>query len=140
MNSEAARAATPKHLWLVGGLGLLWNSMGALDYTMTKLGNQAYLKDVPPEVLAAVAGFPAWATAAWAVGVWGSFLGSALLLLRSRHALSAFLASLAGLAVNTYSLHLGGLPTFSALGAMIWGVLLVMIWYSARQKAAGVLR
>ena len=130
----------PWQFWAVSAAGLLWNCMGTLDYTMTKLGNEAYLKNVPPDVLAAIASVPAWATAAWALGVWGSFAGSLLMLVRSRHAVAAFIASLMGLAVNTASLHLAGLPTFSALGAMIWGVLLLLIWYSRKQVRAGVLR
>jgi hypothetical protein len=37
----------------------------------------------------------------WALGVWGALAGSMLLLLRSRRAVTAFAASLVGLAVST---------------------------------------
>lgn len=35
----AARGA-PIHLWAVGGLAVLWNGFGALDYTMSQLRNR----------------------------------------------------------------------------------------------------
>ena len=63
-----------------------------LDYTMTRLRNLDYLSSAgdPQVLLAWIDGFPLWAQAAWALGVWGSVAGSLLLLLRSRHAVLAF--------------------------------------------------
>ena len=130
----------PRHVLLVGVASLLWNAIGAMDYTMTKLGNQAWLKGAPPEMLKAIAAYPAWATAAWALGVWGSLLGSVLLIARSRHALTAFVASLVGLAVNTWAQQLAHIPTAGALAAMIWGVLLATLVYTWMQVRAGNLR
>src|SRR3546814_17451825 len=43
---------TPWHLWVVGGLSLLWNAIGAFDYTMTKMDNAAYLAGFTPEQIA----------------------------------------------------------------------------------------
>ena len=83
--SQASADRAPRHILVVGVVSLLWNAMGAMDYTMTKLGSQAWLKSAPPEMLKAIAAYPTWATAAWAVGVWGSLLGSILLIARSRH-------------------------------------------------------
>jgi hypothetical protein len=139
---------TPKHLWVVGILSLLWNAFGSYDYVMSQLGDAAYLESMGfgPEEVAWMDAFPLWAEAAWAVGVWLSVLGSLLLLLRSRHAAAAFALSLAGaLASFAYqftsekpeSLQ-GGLP------AIMPAVIVVLIhgqWYYARrQQAAGVLR
>lgn len=42
-----------------------------------------------------------WMETAWAIGVWGAFLGALLLLARSRHAAAAFALSLLGLAMKT---------------------------------------
>ena len=39
----AAVRATPLHLWVIGALSLLWNCIGAFDYTMTQTHNDAYL-------------------------------------------------------------------------------------------------
>src|SRR3546814_13177448 len=88
-----AIAKTPVHLWAVGVLSLLWNAVGAFDYMMTKLGNADYLSAFTPEQIAYFQGFPLWANIGWAFGVWGSVLGSILLLARSRHAVTAFARS-----------------------------------------------
>ena len=35
--------------WTIGVLALLWNAMGALDFTMTQTNNAAYLSGFSPE-------------------------------------------------------------------------------------------
>ena len=140
VEADLSAGKAPRHVLVVGVVSLLWNAMGAVDYTMTKLGNQAWLKGAPPAMLKAIAEYPAWATAAWALGVWGSLLGSVLLILRSRHALTAFMASLVGLAVNTWAQQLAHIPTVGALAAMIWGILLATLVYTWMQVRAGNLR
>lgn len=139
---------TPWHLWTVGVLSLLWNAMGALDYSMTKLGNADYLAGFTSEQIAYFQSFPVWANAGWALGVWGSVAGSLLLLARSRHAVIAFLVSLAGLAVSSlyqFGMHwadlqrmFGSVPAIFT--AIIWVVVIALFLYARRQAAAGVLR
>jgi len=146
--ATAPVAATPKHLWLVGILSLLWNAFGAADYTMTETGSLAWFEmmGLGAEELAWTQSFPAWAVAAWAVGVWGSLLGSILLLARSRHAATAFLLSILG-AVTSFAYQFttddkpasmaGGMAVAMPVAIMI---LIVAQWYYARrQAAAGVL-
>ena len=91
-------ARPPISFWVVGVLSLIWNAFGGLDYTMTRLRNLDYLKSAgdPQVMLAWIDGFPLWAQIAWGLGVWGSVAGSLLLLVRSRHAVLAFAASLLG--------------------------------------------
>jgi len=36
MGYKNSTVATPWHVWVVGIVALLWNAMGALDYTMTE--------------------------------------------------------------------------------------------------------
>lgn len=96
-NSEAAR---PRHVWIVGIVALLWNAMGALDYTMTESRNASYMKDFTPEQLAYFYSFPKWVIATWAVSVWGGVAGSIALLLRSRWAMPVFALSLATMVVT----------------------------------------
>lgn len=88
---------TPWHLWVVGAVSLLWNAMGALDFTMTQTRNAAYMKAFTPEQLAYFYGFPFWVVAAWGVGTWGGLLGSLLLLFRKIPAYHLFLASFIGM-------------------------------------------
>jgi hypothetical protein len=92
---------TPVHLWIIGIVSLLWNAFGAFDYTMTQTKNQSYLAAFTDEQRAYFDSLPAWADAVWALGVWGALAGSILLLMRSRHAVTAFGVSLAGLLLST---------------------------------------
>ncbi len=137
------RAATPWHLWLVGILTLLFNAMGILSYTATKLGMLAEL-GMTPDQIAFMDSYPAWASALWALGVWGAFAGSVLLLLRSRLAVPAMLVALVGLIGTTvYNYALVEVPAdmqAPALDAAIWAVTLFLLAYAWAMRAAGVLR
>jgi hypothetical protein len=146
MNTSDAGARAPRHLWIVGGLSLLWNAFGATDYVLTNIGNEAYLSQFTPEQLAYFTTFPALATAAWAFGVWGALAGSILLLLRSRFAVHAFGVPLAGMAVS-FGYQFGASDVMSVMGDTIvaFTVLIVVVGialfvYSQRQAAGGVLR
>lgn len=130
---------TPLHLWLVGGLSLLWNAGGAADYLLTRLRVPAYVAGMPPEALAMIDTAPLWFDVAWAVGVWSAVLGSLLLLMRSRHAPWVFALSLGGLIVG--SLYSYVLAEPSALQILDTGLLLfslavavvaVALWLYAR--------
>jgi hypothetical protein len=142
--AEGKRA--PLHLWLVGVLSLGWNGFGAFDYLMSVTRNAAYLGNFPPEMITLLDSFPMWANAVWAIGVWASVLGSVLLLVRSRHAVAAFMVSLLG-AVGSFVFQLG-LEIPPALGEMmtIWMPLAIVIiialqgWYARSMAAKGVLR
>lgn len=147
LQTEPLRA--PGHLWAVGVISLLWNSFGCVDYTMSKLDPSGYMKSVGmgEAEIAYTQAMPAWLSAFWALGVWGSLLGSVLLLLRSRHAVTAFAGSLLGLAVSQiYQFTDSAMPEsmkspgMMGMTALIWISLLFFLWYSNRMKAAGVLR
>ena len=140
--TEGSRAPTPWHLWLVGVLTLLFNAMGIASYLTTKLGMLAEM-GMTPDQIAFMASYPAWASALWALGVWGAFAGSVLLLLRSRWAVPAMLVALVGLIGTTaYNYLLIEVPASMeapALDAMIWAVTLFLLFYARRMAAAGVL-
>lgn len=139
-NAQDKSVPAPGHLWAVGVISLLWNCIGATDYTMTKLHNASWLKGMSPELMAKVEAFPFYANLAWALGVWGSIVGSILLLARSRHAITAFIVSFLGLVVtNIYQIR-HDFPTALPLLATIWIVLIALIGYARRMRDAGVLR
>jgi hypothetical protein len=139
---------TPWHLWVIGVLTLLWHGFGAFDYTMTQTANEGYLAAFTAEQRAYFDSYPAWAVAGWALGVWGSTLGSLLLLLRSRFALHAFVAALAGsLLALVWSQFVSEVSATDLMGpgswiitALIYGIVVLMIWYALRMTRAGVLR
>ena len=99
MNGQTAKA--PLHLWIVGVLAVLWNAIGAFDYSATQLRLEAYMSAFTPEQLEYFYNFPAWTVAAWAIAVWGALLGSIALLLRKAWAVWAFGISIAGMALTT---------------------------------------
>ena len=97
------------------------------------------------EQLAYFYGYPTWAVAAWAFGVWGAVAGTIGLLLRRRWAVWAYAVSLAGLAVNTvYTFGLSnGAEVMGSEGTIfsviIWVVAIFLLWYSWSMSKKGVL-
>lgn len=146
MNERAIAAKAPWHLKLVGVLSLLWSLFGAVDFTMTNTRNAAYLAQFPPEMMQIIDTFPIWSVIAWGCGVWGAVIGSIALLLRSRGAVIAFAVSLAGLAVSQYYQATIDMPasmetaSMKAMTTAIWVIAIFLLWYSWRQRKAGVLR
>lgn len=137
----------PWHLWVVGVLSLLWNAMGALDYTMTKLENEAYMAEFTPEQLDYFYGFPIWANFGWALGVWFAVLGSVLLLMRSKSAVLAFTASVIGMIItNIYTYGVSETSATELMGAValyfslaIVVIAVFLLWYARAMKIKGVL-
>lgn len=140
--SEFGTAKTPWHLWVVGVLTLLWNAVGCFSYTMTRLGKLADL-DMTPEQIAWFDTFPAWANALWAMGVWGAFFGSVLILFKSRWAVTSLVISIIGLVGTTiYQNFMITVPEeLQSLGLslMIWATTLFMMWYAMKMRREGVL-
>ncbi|QJB68509.1 hypothetical protein [Parasphingorhabdus halotolerans] len=143
---ETIKPDTPRHLWVVGIIATLWNSGGALDYTMTQTRNESYMASFTPEQLDYFYNFPAWADGVWALGVWGAFIGSLLLLFRSRFAVPSFWISLAGLIGSVIYQLTADMPASLSspfiwlFTAVIWLSILFLIWYSTKMRAKGVLR
>jgi hypothetical protein len=148
---DSSRA--PWHFWLAGIVSLLWNAFGGYDYTMTQLRDPAYFAQMsgqmgmsPAEMNGFFDSFPAWASALWAVGVWGSVAGSILLLLRSRHAVTAFAVSLVGAVLSfIYQATIDLPPAMDStmnkvMPIVIVGAIVLQWWYARRMRAAGVLR
>ena len=143
MNQTTAKA--PVHLWIVGALSLLWNAVGAFDYSATQLRLEFYMSQFTLEQLEYFYTFPPLMDAAWAIGVWGSLLGSVSLLLRKRWAVWLFAASILGLAVSTvYNFILSdGMAVMGSGAAMftavIWVIALLLFFYARAMAKRGVL-
>ena len=138
---------TPWHLWVVGGLSLLWNLGGAFDFFMTQTKNATYLKAMTPGQLVFVNSLPFWVVALWGLATWCAPLGSLLLLMRRRVAVSVFLVSLVSMVLMT--IHNYGFTNISEVmpgpGAKIFtGIIFIvalLLWiYARKQCRRGVLR
>ena len=140
-----AKPRAPTHLWIIAVLSLLWNMFGCYDYTMSKLSPASYFASMGmnADSAAYMADLPAWLTAFWALGVWGSLAGSLLLLARSRFAAPVFAASLLGLAVSQLTQGFWLRPPQEApvgLVLTIWSALVFFLIYARSMAAKGVLR
>lgn len=151
MATAAQGRSAPIHLWIVGLLALLWNAFGAVDYTMTRTRNMDYLQSMTPPgmspnaMLSYVDGFPLWASAGWALGVWLGLAGSLLLLMRSRHAVWALGISLIGAVLGLgYQLMnpMPGITGFMATGLpiIIIAVAFGLFLYSRAIEKKGAFR
>ena len=123
---------------------LLFNAMGVISYTMTKLDMLAEA-GMTPDQIAFMNAYPAWASAFWALGVWGAVAGSLLLLFRRTWAFAAYVVSLIGLAGSTaYTLTSEIPPEFATTGqlvftAVIWASVIAMAAYARAMTRARVL-
>ncbi|MCY1127067.1 hypothetical protein OU426_09385 [Frigidibacter sp. RF13] len=130
----------PLHLWLIGGLTLFWNLVGAADYTFTQMNAAFYMAQFTPEQLAWFHSFPAWVEGAWAIAVWFSVLGSLLLLFRKGAAVFAFALSLAAMVVTgiyNFFVMSPALHEVSGEGAVAFSLAILVIglceWLYARR-------
>ena len=148
----ASQAKAPMHLWIVGGLALIWNAIGCYDYLMTRMRNTEYLASMMPEIdpnamLAWVDAFPIWAQIGWGLGVWMGLFGAVLLLIRNRYAVHAFILSLVGAILGLGYQIVAAPPLAGAEGAMytvmpyiIILIALGLFLYGRKQAANGLLR
>jgi hypothetical protein len=132
---------------VVGVLGLLWNSYGGFDFTMSLTRGDAYYRevDMSDAQIAHMATYPAWMIFVWAIGVWGALLGAVLVLARSKWAVEVFAASLAGFLMSlVYAYLISPMPDSGSAMAIMQGVILAgcvfFVWYAVRARKAGHLR
>lgn len=142
------RASAPWHLWVVGVVTLLWNAIGAADLIFSNLRSPFWFEAMqyPPAGIAYLDAFPFWARLAWGMGTIGAFLGSLLLLFRSRLAVIAFALSLVGILLTTiYEAGAVMAPELEAMQPawfpiLLWSVAVFLLIYSWSMRRKGVLR
>lgn len=139
---------TPWHLWVVGVVAVLFNSIGVFDFVMSMAQGPAYMASagMTPAQIEHYKDMPAWMTADWALGVFGALAGSVLILLRNKLAWPILAVSLAAFLVSvayTYVLTDGGKimgPQMAVTSAVIAGLLALFIAYAWWMTRRGVLR
>ena len=84
--------------WFIGVLTLIWNVLGCVNFIVQM--NPDVVSSYRETEQAIIQGRPFWATAGFAVAVFGGALGCVLLLLKKPVACYFFVASLIGVAVT----------------------------------------
>ncbi len=146
--TDAASRRVPWHFWLVCVVAVLWNGFGAYDFTMSLTQGDDYFQSMgmTEAMIAAYRQMPSWTIAVWALGVWGSVAGALLLVLRSRYALHAFVASLLGLVASLfYTFLLSDLGALAGTMGMIMNTVIFagcvfFVWYARAATRWGILR
>ena len=119
--------------WIFAAVGLLWNLMGCLNYIMQ--ANADVVAQMPELYQAIIAARPAWATAAFAIAVFGGAVGCILLLLRRRVASAAFVVSLIAIAGHSvFTLRVAGVTPSLVLVVLV-GV--ALLWYTSIARRSG---
>lgn len=128
--------------WVIGSLALVWNVMGVINFFVQM--NPEMLSSYRESERAIIAGRPAWATAGFALAVFGGSLGCLLLLLRRSAANVLFIVSLFGVLITTA--HTLGIGIDFAPGEMLGIVLMpavvavFLVWYSKQARSRGWIR
>ncbi len=116
--------------WIVVGLGLIWNLMGCMNYIVQT--NPDSVAQMPDAYQAIINGRPAWATAGFAIAVFGGAVGCILLLLRHKVAMQVLILSLAGILVTAiHATMLVGIVPSSFLSVLVGAAL---VWYASIAK------
>jgi hypothetical protein len=139
---------TPWHLWLVGVVAVLFNSIGVFDFVMSMTQGAKYMASagMTAAQIAHYQDMPAWMTLDWAVGVFGALIGSVLIPLRNKLAWPILAVSLAAFLLSvayTYVLTDGGKimgQSMAITSAVIAGLLAFFIWYAWWMTRRGVLK
>jgi len=137
----------PWWFWVIAILYLLWSFVGCGMYLAEHMMSDAgYAKQFGDELLALRGLTPWWATAGYAVGVWGGFVGILLMLLRKKLCLPFFYASLAGAIIGFIpSMTDGRFKAVMGAGdygfmVFIWLECIFIIWFARKMRSKGILR
>lgn len=140
--NESAESKVHWSFWLIGVLALIWNGLGVANYFAQM--NPEMLEMYRESERAVVTGRPAWATAGFALAVFGGAVGSALLLFRQSVSFYAFIISFVGVVVAmVHSLGLDiefGPGEIAGIIVMPLAVAGFLAWYSVRAKRNGWMR
>ncbi|QMU65168.1 MAG: hypothetical protein GKR88_13280 [Flavobacteriaceae bacterium] len=127
----------------IGIIALIWNGIGVNAYIQQAYQTDSFKATYTEEQLETIYNMPAWATAAFAIAVFGGFLGALLLLLKRKLATPIFILSFVGIIVQMiYNLFIAKAIEVYGPGAIVMLILVVLIgvfliWYSKKATANG---
>ena len=141
--SDETRTAIPRSFWIIAIVALVWNLVGVANYIFHVTMTEEALMQMLADQRLLVEAIPAWATAAFAIAVFGGTLGCVLLLMKKVLASSLFVISLAGIVAQMYhafviagAFEVHG-PAGLVLPALVTAIGVLLIWYSKHATAQG---
>ena len=131
--------------WLISIVALFWNFMGIIAYLGQAYISDDALKMLPEENQLYFSNVPAWVTAAFAVAVFGGFLGAIGLIIRKKWAYFLFVISfLALVAQHVYNFFIQNYIEMTGsqmiLPIVTFIVALFLIYFSKQKSQQGVIR
>ena len=131
--------------WLISIVALFWNFMGIIAYLGQAYISDDALKMLPEENQLYFSNVPAWVTAAFAIAVFGGFLGAIGLIIRKKWAYFLFVISfLALVAQHVYNFFIQNYIEMTGsqmiLPIVTFIVALFLIYFSKQKSQQGVLR
>ncbi len=88
--------------WIFSIIAIIWNTMGVNAYLQQACKTDSFKAMYTEQQLDLIANAPAWSTAAFAIAVFGGFLGALLLILRKKLAYSVFILSTIAAFIQMY--------------------------------------
>ncbi len=119
--------------WFIAAAGLVWNLMGCLNFITQS--NPETVAQMPEVYQVIINGRPAWATAGFAIGVFGGAVGCILLLMRKRVAVPVLILSGAGVVLTSaFTAMIVGVEPSMVLSILVAAAL---IWYAIIARRVG---
>lgn len=126
--------------WSIAAMGLIWSLMGCLNFIMQT--DADFVGQLPDRYYDLITQRPVWATAGFAVAVFGGAVGCILLLLRRAVAVQVLgLALVGALATFVYGVMTLGLVAEAILSTGVSVVVAaILFWLAVASRSRGWLR
>jgi hypothetical protein len=141
--SDASTTKPTTAFWVIGGLALVWNILGALAYLGDVMMSPEARAALEPNMQEIYANRPTWVVAAFAIAVWAGVLGCVGLLLRKAWATPVLIGSLVCVvAQQFYGYFLSNTASLmGTTGIIMSNVILIiaiaLVWYSRKVQSRG---
>lgn len=136
-----SKASTRAHwsYWAIAIIALIWNGMGVANFIVQMIPGT--IETYPEFERAIIAGRPIWATAAFALSVFGGVLGAVFLLLKQKTAFTLFAASFIGTILAVGETQLRGIEMgmghLIGIVAMPLVIAAFLVWYAKFAQRQG---
>ncbi len=118
----------PTWFMVVAVIALIWNLLGVLAYLGEAFATEEMIAAMTEEQRTMLENRPVWATAAFALAVWGGLLGCLLLVLKRKLSQLILIISLVGVLVQMiYNLFIAGSTVTYGPGQIVMALMIPLI-------------